>query len=92
MNSVNVGSPWIFSEGLAAVIIKNHWGYINRNGNVEIEPKFTDAAGFSEGLAYARIGDTHGYINNSGSFAFQKPVTKPTLIDKLRGRKDWLRW
>ena len=58
MNSVDVGSPWVFSEG----------------------------------LAYARIGDTHGYINYSGSFAFQKPVTKPTLIDKLRGRKDWLRW
>ena len=47
---------------------------------------------FSEGLAYARIGDTHGCINHSGNFEFQKPVTKPTLLDKLRGRKDWLRW
>ena len=41
---------------------------------------------------YRSIGDTHGYINYSGNFEFQKPVTKPTLIDKLRGRKDWLRW
>ena len=47
---------------------------------------------FSEGLCYARVGDTHGYINTSGSFEIQKPVTKPTLIDKLRKRGDWLRW
>lgn len=126
MNSAIIGSPWVFSEGMAAVVIKNHMGFINRNGNVEIEPKFTGADGFSEGLAavavknkygfidrygtmvlepkydfalafseglaYARIGDTHGYINYSGNFEFQKPVPKPTLIDKLRGRKDWLRW
>lgn len=71
MNSVNVGSPWIFSEGLAAVIIKNHWGYINRNGNVEIEPKFTDAAGFSEGLAAVAVNKKYGFIDRYGTMVIE---------------------
>lgn len=34
MNTLNIGSPWLFSEGLAAVHVKNRWGFIDKNGNI----------------------------------------------------------
>lgn len=51
-----------FSEGLAAVSIKNKdtslpdkWGFIDINGKWVIQPQFTSASSFSEGLAVAGI-------------------------------------
>lgn len=79
-------------EGYSRVEMDGKYGIIDKEGNLLVDAKFDNLNIFSEGLAYARIGDTHGYINYSGNFEFQKPVPKPTLIDKLRGRKDWLRW
>ena len=39
---------WDFSEGLARVRIGNKWGYINRAGEVVIEPQFYRASDFSK--------------------------------------------
>jgi hypothetical protein len=36
MKNFNAGECWLFNEGLAAVNIKNKWGYINREGRVVI--------------------------------------------------------
>ena len=80
------------SEGRSRVKIGDKYGAIDKAGNLIIDARFDNMNIFSEGLAYARIGDIHGYINTSGSFEIQKPVTKPTLIDKLKKRGDWLRW
>lgn len=44
-------STYKFREGLACVLIGNRYGYINKKGEVIIEPKFPFAYGFSEGLA-----------------------------------------
>ncbi len=41
----------IFSEGLAAVLVNEKWGYIDKNCNMIIEPQYADAGYFSEGLA-----------------------------------------
>lgn len=79
-------------EGRASVKIGEKYGAIDKAGNLLIDAQFDNLGYFSDGLAYARIGDMHGYINTSGNFEFQKPVTKPSLIDRLCGRKDHLYW
>ncbi len=63
-----------FSEGLAAVLIKDGWwGYIDPSGAMVIDPSFGAAGQFSEGLAVA-LDSTKGkwgYIDRSGSWAIE---------------------
>lgn len=40
-----------FSEGLAAVKVKNKCGYINKIGKVVVQPQFSSCEDFAEGLA-----------------------------------------
>lgn len=72
MKNSLAGSPWLFSDGLAAVLIKNKWGYIDRQGHVAIAPQYTAASGFSEGLAAVEVNNKYGFINRYG-----KMVIKP---------------
>ena len=65
----SIGGCWNFSEGLAAVMKKDKWGYIDREGYFAIPPQFTDADGFSEGLAAVEKNNKYGYIGKSGAFA-----------------------
>ena len=59
-----------FHEGLAAVSIDNHYGYIDKTGQVVIEMQFAYASDFSEGLAAVKVGDDddakYGYIDKTG--------------------------
>ena len=72
MKNSLAGSPWLFSDGLAAVLIKNKWGYIDRQGHVAIAPQYTAASGFSEGLAAVEFNNKYGFIDRYG-----KMVIKP---------------
>lgn len=68
-----------FSEGLAAVLVGQKWGYINEAGDMVINPQFDTPRvrgafeygfrGFSEGLALVNVGNRWGYINKKGEFA-----------------------
>ena len=62
-----------FSDGLAGVYIgelsKGHWGFINKSGEMVIEPRFDAAGPFSEGLASVRISDQYGFIDTQGNFS-----------------------
>jgi len=50
------------------------WGYINRQGEVVIKPRFLVAGDFSDGLAAAfRSKDGNGYINEKGQLVFADP-------------------
>jgi hypothetical protein len=62
----------MFSEGLVAVRTKKKYGFIDRNGNFVIKPRFNDASNFSEGLAAVEVGCVSGYINTKG-----KIIIKP---------------
>ncbi|MEO0020342.1 MAG: WG repeat-containing protein [candidate division WOR-3 bacterium] len=53
--------------GLFPVKVKDKWGYIDKTGNLVINPQFDDAWSFSEGLAVVQIGDKLGYIDKTGN-------------------------
>jgi len=44
------------------------YGYINKKGQVVIEPKFQDAKEFKNGVARVKLNDRWGFINKSGDF------------------------
>ena len=74
-----------FSEGLAAVVLKENedayskLGYVDRTGRMVIPPRFSGEGvserGFSEGLAAVKVyvdkTDKWGYIDKSGKFVIE---------------------
>lgn len=52
------------------------WGYIDKDGNVVINPQFGFTWDFSEGLAVVRIGDEksgkYGYIDKTGKIVWKE--------------------
>ena len=56
-----------FSEGLAAVKVKDRWGYINTDGEMVIPPRFFRATSFVDGLALVDTGNFWSYIDTNGS-------------------------
>ena len=63
-----------FSEGLAAVSLNGHWGYMDQQGKWIMQPKFGKAGEFSEGLAPVMNGEyfdktaKFGFIDRTGSY------------------------
>ncbi len=55
-----------FSEGLAAVKIKEGYGFIDTTGKLAIMDVYVNAAAFSEGLAAVQKDGACGYINRKG--------------------------
>ncbi len=62
---------------------QGRWGYINREGEVVIKPRFDVADDFLDGLARVSISNEIAYIDQRGDVVF-------TLPPELRGR-DWMR-
>src|ERR1700689_5317455 len=61
-----------FSEGLAAVRVKNRWGVINASGDFVIQPKLWSWCRFRDGLAsLATRNGKWGVIDRAGSFIIQ---------------------
>jgi hypothetical protein len=54
----------------------NLYGYIDIDGDIAIEPKFTYASDFHDGLAYARIDSLIGYINMRGIYKYSVTIKK----------------
>jgi hypothetical protein len=61
----------IFKGGLARIKIGGRWGFINRKGEMAIQPKFDYAKDFSSGLASVLRGNKWGYINESGEIVIK---------------------
>ena len=64
-------NSWIFSEGLATIDRNRKTGYIDRTGQILIEPVFDSAGRFSEGLAPASLQGKFGYIRKDGQFSIE---------------------
>lgn len=70
-----------FCEGLAYINYEGKFGYINRNMEFVIPPKYTDARDFANGLAPVNIVNSDfasdnalwGYIDKTGEFKYLKP-------------------
>jgi len=65
-----------FSEGLAAVLVKDKWGFIDPSGKMVIQPQFEHVASFSDGLAPIQAKNKWGYIDKTG-----KVVIEPRFED-----------
>jgi len=55
-----------FSEGLIPVQLKGKWGFIDKEGIVQIPMKYSWANGFKGGLAKVKSGSKIHYINHQG--------------------------
>jgi hypothetical protein len=55
-----------FSEGYAAVYLKNGWGYIDTTGKVLLKPKYSSASDFVEGRALVLMDGKPKIINAKG--------------------------
>lgn len=59
----------------------NRLGYINKNGNVVIKPRFRNAGDFENGLAPAQENGYWGYINTKGKFVIKPQYEYATSFD-----------
>jgi hypothetical protein len=57
-----------FSEGLARVRTPEGWGFIDRTGNMVIEPQFDRADDFQNDLALVAVAGKQAYITKAGAF------------------------
>ena len=56
-----------FNEEVCAIGINDKWGFIDKSGDVIIEPQFEECKIFSEGFAAVKIKDKWGYVDKSGN-------------------------
>ncbi len=47
------------------------WGYIDKEGNYVVEPKYHDAWNFHEGLAVVKVEWARGYIDREGNYVIE---------------------
>lgn len=71
VNSPSVVDDTIGSKRLFPIRYNHKSGFIDRNGNIIIEPRFDGVDEFSEGLAAARIGGRDLYIDEEGKIAIE---------------------
>ena len=62
-------------EALHRIVVEKKWGFINRNGEIVIEPQFDWVREFSDGMCQASKGGKWGYIDQTGRWAFDAPLT-----------------
>ena len=62
-----------FSEGLAAVISDNGYGYIGTDGNIAIDTKYDSVSDFYNQFAVVVEDGTEKYINHAGEVIYEKP-------------------
>ncbi|MDY6802824.1 MAG: WG repeat-containing protein [Cyanobacteriota bacterium] len=77
-----------FKEGLAAVQMQyeGKWGYLDKNGNLAIESKFSGAGDFIDGLALVTFENRFAYIDKSGEFAIEPKNYYATDFSEGRAR------
>lgn len=62
-----------FSEDLARFEVDGKWGYMDKKGNIIIEPKFDFAFDFRRDLARVIVDNKYGFIDKKGEY-FLKPT------------------
>jgi len=62
---------WPFSENLAPFSSGTKEGFIDKKGNIAIQPLYDEVGFFSEGLAAVELNDKWGYIDTKGTMKIQ---------------------
>lgn len=62
---------WSFSENLAPFASGTKEGFIDKKGNIAIQPLYDYVDFFSEGLAAVKLNDKWGYIDTKGTMKIQ---------------------
>lgn len=71
-NSGYRGEAYIYHDSLALIEKNRHYGFVDMDGNIVIQPTFANAYQFTNGLAPVSVG-LWGYIDTKGNF-FIPPV------------------
>ena len=59
----------LFYSGLLPVCIDGQYGFMNKKGEMQIEPQFISAYGFDKsGLALVQVGGRYGFVNKNGKY------------------------
>ncbi|MEZ6085587.1 MAG: WG repeat-containing protein [Phycisphaerae bacterium] len=72
------------STPLFPVRVEGKKGFINKDGELVIAPRFDNAYRFSEGLAAAMINDQWGYIDENGEWVIQPKFAMAGLFHSER--------
>lgn len=82
-----------FSEGMALIADNKKFGYINRNGEVVIQPQFDRGAWFSQGLAAVKVGSKWGFIDKQGTMKigpkYDDPVPQQQTLTRIYYPHYW---
>lgn len=62
-------------DGLIAICQNGKWGYMNLEGEVVIQPQFSNARSFSNGLAAVFNGEKWGFIDKNGDLVVEYKFT-----------------
>lgn len=73
-----------FSYDLSVFKLKGKYGYINKKGEIVIEPIYQKANNFKEGIALIQKNDLFGFINTKGEIVI--PIKYEILSDIYNGR------
>lgn len=75
-----------FSEGLAPIVIKDRYGFVNEKGSLIIEPKYLAVGFYSNGLAWVKtLKGTIGYINKMGDWVIEPKFLGAGNFDPVSG-------
>ena len=53
------------------IAFDNKWGFVDKGGNIVIEPQFVSVGDFKEGLASVQVGDKWGFIDYTGKIVIK---------------------
>ena len=63
-----------FPDGLTRIVKDKKFGYIDKTGEVVIQPQFNLAWAFSEGLARVKVDKGYGYIDKTGKYIWEPTI------------------
>lgn len=63
--------PFFSADGLAAVKVNGLWGFVDKDGNMVIEPKYNNARSSSNGFAAVQVGSRWGFVDIVGNVVIE---------------------
>lgn len=82
-NIINVDFNSAVFDGIATIVVEKKYGFVDKQGNVLITPKFDEAYPFEGNYAPVRIDDCWGLVDKSGNVLWRtkgmNPINETTI-------------